>query len=142
MTNGRLRDPILFVGDTHADASRLITRIHQAHGEGIRYVVQVGDFGYWPKHPPLSGFVEQISGALAENDMTLYFVRGNHEDQAELARLAAGATAPVELAPQLYFVPDGIGFALHGVRLLGVGGAPRSTGGRGRRGTTGGPARC
>ena len=124
MTDGHLSKPILFVGDTHADASRLIPRINRAHDEGVEYVVQVGDFGYWPRHPPLSGFVEQVSRVLVESSMTLYFVRGNHEDQAELARLAAGATEPVELAPRVCYVPDGTGFALYGVRLLGVGGAP------------------
>jgi hypothetical protein len=71
---------MLFIGDVHGDWMRLITLVMQ-HGLGQQAIIQVGDFGV--------GFdtvandrarLQILNTVLEQRDLTLYVVRGNHDD--------------------------------------------------------------
>ena len=108
---------VLFVGDTHVNRPFLI-RIHQqALDLGAEAIVQLGDFGYWPKSPQGQRFLDTASGF----DLPLFFVDGNHEDHFALPHDTALSTT--ELAPGVHWLPRGSVFSLGDTTLLAFGGA-------------------
>lgn len=77
--------------------------------------MQVGDFGWYP------GLLEQWRTVGASLQRPLYWIRGNHEHYPGMPWL--NAPAPVEVAPNIYFAPDGCVLHLSGLRIGCPGGA-------------------
>lgn len=144
-------------GDLHGQiraAQMLSIRIQQAFGCLASAVLQVGDFGYWPsgnaalqedefyKESDALDFAEVVAQAtepLALGDSPLatlrapfYFIRGNHEDLAALARF--DTATPTTVALGFLYVPDAYVGDLAGIRVFALGGILRDTErGRGKR---------
>lgn len=92
---------ILIAGDVHANFDALQAVISHT---GVQMVLQVGDFGYWPKHSlhrlPSAGF-RTMQGEL----VSVHFCDGNHEDHPALRRLVK--TGQTEIAPGAHYQPRG-----------------------------------
>lgn len=84
-------------------------------------MVQVGDLGYWPRHPQGASFLERIVSAAGETGVEVWFCDGNHEDHTQLPHDTA--TDPLEVMPRLWWVPRGTVVDLGGRRILFLGGA-------------------
>lgn len=99
----------LYVGDIHGDFQALRAVVDAVLGRlaSVERVIQVGDFGFWPRHDPDFG--------LLSISVPLLFIDGNHEDHPSLqsARLDAPgrvlADCPALLIPRGY-VADGVVF--------------------------------
>lgn len=81
MTNKK----VLLLGDVHGEAGWLRTAVRAASLLGIRRILQLGDFGYWPHYGSGRVFLEKAQGALSNYDVELWWVDGNHENHDYLA---------------------------------------------------------
>lgn len=116
---------VLLVGDTHGNGAwlqRVVFAAAEHHEADV--ILQVGDFGWWPRISLYDAFRSMARRA----PVPLWWIDGNHEDHAGLARDVAAAGGPtacglVELGGNLSFVPRGTRLDLDGVSLLACGGA-------------------
>lgn len=105
---------ILAVGDVHGGFERLNYLISQ---EKPDMILQVGDFGYWP-------LLEDYNLATIDTGSTrIYFCEGNNDDLGSLKTLVKQAGRPVEIAPNIIYMPRGSVLELaDGRRVLFMGG--------------------
>jgi hypothetical protein len=135
-------------GDTHGNLSMMwdmATEWQERTGIQIDWIFQVGDFGTFPSEDRLDDTSRKhalkhdyaISVAVGDfprvlsEEMTVpiptYFIRGNHEDQEFLLNLERKQGSyclshPIEVVPNLFYVPDGCIFQLGDHRIAGWGG--------------------
>lgn len=112
---------ILISGDWHAGLDHSRRTIDRAAELGIDRVVQVGDFGFWPRFEQGQAYLDGVSEHARHRNVSVWFCDGNHEDHDELPHETA--TDPVELRPSLFWVPRGAVLEWDGRRLLFFGGA-------------------
>ena len=112
-----------FVGDLHCDADGLEALLRRGRGLGITDWVLLGDLEYRPTHPASQALLDRLPAIVEETGAQLRFIRGNHDEADVLSVLADDAKEPVEVAPGLELLPDGLVWELHGLRLLVAGGA-------------------
>ncbi len=112
---------LLLVGDSHANttwwAQAVVPTALRCRAERI---IQLGDFGYWPRHTKGRRFLATVAAGAERSRIPVDFIDGNHEDHESLTRRA---TAPYEVAPGVRHLPRGYRFELGGVRFLALGGA-------------------
>jgi lariat debranching enzyme len=135
-------------GDTHGNLKlmwQMATEWQDRTGIALDWLFQVGDFGIFPHEsrldPPtrrhaekhgyslkvaVGDFPEVLTGEY-EIPIPTYFIRGNHEDQQFLLNLQKERKNyclrhPIEVAPNLFYVPDGCIFKLDGITIAGWGG--------------------
>ena len=137
------KDRICFVGDTHGVRERTEAIIAEASCSGAKTIIQVGDFGIWPRmdhsRPRTDGFEVDVAAMLERHGVErLLFVDGNHDwhpwlrarrrkHEASLADIGGPLverTVPVEDTGRVRWVPRGSLFELAGLRILCCGGAP------------------
>lgn len=112
---------LLLVGDSHANARWWATAVAPvAQRAGADRIVQLGDFGYWPRHPDGRRFLAIVAGCVERTGIAVDFLDGNHEDHQALRRRAPAA---YEVAPGVCHLPRGCRFTYDGVRFLALGGA-------------------
>lgn len=112
---------VLFSGDWHAGTDFARATVDIAHDLGIDRIVQVGDFGFWPRFDQGKAFLDAVSEHAVSRDVSVWFCDGNHEDHDSLPHETA--IDPVEIAPAIHWVPRGTVLEWDGVRLLFFGGA-------------------
>lgn len=97
---------IIIVGDIHADWYNLNKLIKN---EKPDIILQVGDFGYWPKF-------NQYSLKYIKNENTkIYFCPGNHEDWNALDEIKDDN---IEIAPNIFYMKKGTTFTLPDGRII------------------------
>lgn len=111
---------VAFIGDTHANLSRMRRILGKLHNDGITTAIQVGDFGYWPNDRVGRRFLKETSEGLASKGITLHWVDGNHEDHQSLPH---DSEEEVELYPNIIWHPRGSTSEMGGRRILWMGGA-------------------
>lgn len=104
---------LVLLGDLHG-APAAVLNVDRDVAPGVP-IVQVGDFGWYP------GLIDQWNAVGASRQRPLYWIRGNHEHYPAMPWL--NAYEPVEVAPNIYFVPDGCVLQLSGLRIGCLGGA-------------------
>ncbi|MEX2280526.1 MAG: metallophosphoesterase [Acidimicrobiia bacterium] len=112
---------VLFAGDWHAGTSFAIDTIDLAADRGIDRIVQVGDFGFWPRFDQGAAFLRAVSEHAVDRGVALWFCDGNHEDHDSLPH--DERLEPLEVAPSVFWVPRGAVIQWAGRRLLFFGGA-------------------
>ncbi len=112
---------ILIVGDMHGDVE-WGTKIPQlANKAACEMIWQVGDFGYWPRQNSGIKFLQNMEKSLADVDIPLWFVDGNHEDHFELRK--RGSVEPRELSSHIVWMPRGYSQTIANIKVLFFGGA-------------------
>lgn len=116
---------ILIVGDLHGNwpwvQARLLPHIDDVRPD---LIVQVGDFGYWPRRQWGRKWVRLWEAALAERDLHLWWVDGNHEDLGSLLALPVDdRTGRRPLSPRVHHLPRGHRWSWDGLEWLALGGA-------------------
>lgn len=111
---------VLFVGDVHANTDFIDAVYKKAVADDIETIVQVGDFGWWPRMPKGERFLFKASSLASRSDIPLIFVDGNHEDHNQLPH---DGEAMQELKPGISYLPRGVVITLGDSRVLGHGGA-------------------
>ena len=112
---------LLLVGDSHANARWWAdTVVSTAQRSGAERIIQLGDFGYWPRHSTGRSFLATVASGVERAGIPVDFIDGNHEDHGVLQRRA---TAPYEVAPGVRHLPRGHRLEHGGVHFLALGGA-------------------
>lgn len=136
----------MVAGDTHGDmqhVQKLLKWARQPRHD-VDVILQVGDFGFvWQNskkgrklpdgsrervytgYPKGKTQLDKLSRMLVEQDVTMLFLDGNHEDFDRLAALGAYPEGkhPVEIAPNIIYLPRGFRWNWRGVSFMAHGGA-------------------
>jgi hypothetical protein len=127
---------IVVAGDWHGNTdwalhviSMAAARLDDRNPLASRIILHLGDFGIWPGDAG-EKYLRQVSEALRDADMTLWFVDGNHEAfpllhktvERNKALMLGGAIGETEIAPGIYWQPRGTRWVWHGRRWLALGG--------------------
>ena len=121
---------IIVAADWHGNTSWALDVISRAEehlaGEEHRVILHLGDFGIWPGHEGCD-YICDVALALAEADVSVFFVDGNHEDHDQL-RHDLGSELAIPMGPGLYgdtirWLPRGHRWEWHGRTWLALGGA-------------------
>ena len=116
------------LGDTHAATSWTVDVIEQLGEDGIRCIVQLGDFGWWPD--VRQRFVKQVGDAAKHQGILFAFIDGNHEHHGNLRNAANKNDAdafskaePVLMPEGVWYLPRGCAWEWSGVKFRAMGGA-------------------
>lgn len=121
---------VMVAGDTHGDGEWAETLTKLAGRHDATYVIQVGDFGYWPRMTTKSGrshaayYLERISNACTRWGVNGWiWIDGNHDDHYSLRLQVPDEDGFVHFGPQVRYAPRGHHFQIGGVRFGALGGA-------------------
>lgn len=78
---------ILVAGDTHGNLLHVNYLLHVAVAQGVDRIFQVGDFGYWEHEREGVDFLRDVNRMAQEDDITIYFLDGNHDKTSLLLQL-------------------------------------------------------
>jgi hypothetical protein len=112
---------VLFAGDWHAGTGVALDTIDRAVELDASRIIQVGDFGYWPRFERGRAFLAAVSARATERGVDVWFCDGNHEDHDSLPH--GTSDTPLEVAPAIHWVPRGTVMTWDGTRILFFGGA-------------------
>lgn len=113
---------VLVAGDFHGDLHFANRVSNTARDLGISEIYQLGDFGIWPGE--FGGrFLKGLNKTLQENNQTLYFVDGNHEDHPQILAKPIGKDGFREIRSNIFHIPRGHRFVIDGKIWMGLGGA-------------------
>lgn len=135
----------MICGDVHACWGNLNAMINREQDD-LGLILQCGDFGWFPQEYDQKAYIHERKqlmpafrpgfkydprGRLKNTRrdgsvIPLHFCRGNHEDHADLARLAGDSRGAVEVAPGLFFQPDGSTLTLPDGRVVLFAGGAKS----------------
>ena len=104
-----MADPqrILLVGDLHMNTLAAHQVIDHAQALGVDLILQLGDFGFWPRTSAGQKYLNEVESKLSTFGLDLWFIPGNHEDWTSLAE------RPIE--------DDGLGIITEHIRGIPVG---------------------
>lgn len=116
--------PIMIAGDTHGNYRHWKqVLVPAAIANGVTHIVQLGDFGYWPRIGDGSSYIQYLEALLTKNHLQVIFIDGNHEDHLALTALSPRPDGFVDIAPHILWAPRGQRWQWQGVRFLALGGA-------------------
>lgn len=71
---------VMALGDCHGDRAFTKQAITWASENGVDRIVQVGDFGYWPRTNNGQRFTHDVGKHAQTLGVSFYWIDGNHED--------------------------------------------------------------
>jgi len=119
--SGFLAQParVALAGDWHANTAYAVEAIRHARRRDSDVVIQLGDFGFHF----LDSYLDALDSTLADEDLILGFVDGNHEDFDRLLAVPVAADGLRYLRERIVHIPRGFRWDWAGVECLAVGGA-------------------
>lgn len=123
-----MADPqrILLVGDLHMNTLAALQVIDHAQALGTDLILQLGDFGFWPRGNTNSGqkYLRKVDARLATSGLDLWFIPGNHEDWPALDKRPIGEDGLRVISTRIREIPIGHRWTWGSTRWLAIGGAP------------------
>lgn len=119
-------DPLLvgLAGDWHGNAGEGCAAILRLVSYGADIIVHLGDFGFWRDDMTTRDFLMDVERVLAESDLNLVWVDGNHEDHARLNELPVDdPTGLRRISDHVWHLPRGYRWAWHSKTWMALGGA-------------------
>lgn len=117
---------ILLAGDTHGNASHIITLLDQAVKHGCDRIFQLGDFGAWEHVPSGAKYFNDVEKHAARRGVTVYWLDGNH-DKTSLVLEKYSDTKDEEgflaCRPHVRYAPRGHCWTWAGKKFIAIGGA-------------------
>ena len=110
---------VALAGDWHANEAYAVEAIRHARRRDSDVVIQLGDFGF----NFLDSYLDALDATLAEVDLFLGFVDGNHENFDRLHSIPVATDGLRYLRERIVHIPRGFRWVWSGVDCLGVGGA-------------------
>lgn len=115
---------IMFLGDTHGNTLFVTQRvIPAAVSAGVRWIYQVGDFGYWEHTEEGKIYLNTISNALANTGIELVFIAGNHDKTSLIFERYNPLAGFYSVRPGIWFAPNGTHWTVENTSFLALGGA-------------------
>jgi Calcineurin-like phosphoesterase len=116
---------VMVIGDLHHNTAAAVEAITRGapylRDEDLKLALQLGDFGYWGQ----DSYLSKTDAALRKAGMKLWFLDGNHEHHDRLSRLLRDSALPdpVDVSPQIRWLPRGSRWTWHGRVWMAMGGA-------------------
>lgn len=110
MSSPLLPDPavVALLGDLHGNLGFALEQLDRAQEAAAQVVVQLGDFGYWRGDPLTRNYLLRLECRLAELDVHLLWLDGNHEDHDRLdAKKIDPATGPPRISEHVHHCSAG-----------------------------------
>lgn len=114
---------VLAVGDLHANTSSALAVIDHAVAMDADLILQVGDFGWWPRDQQGRSFLRKVEKRLARHDLDLWWIDGNHEDFQSLAGRGLTDDGRRQVDEHIWHLPRGIRWQWGTSVWVAVGGA-------------------
>lgn len=116
---------IAVAGDWHGNAGWAEKAIDHAAESNATFIVHVGDFGYWVNSKNTRSYLGRVNARLAQYNVTLSFIDGNHEDHSRLTEwnVVGGGAVQLPDHPKISYLPRGYRWELGGKTFMAVGGA-------------------
>ncbi len=108
----------LVLGDVHADISHIKFAQRKAKENHCEYIIQLGDFGYFPQTDWGQAFLKECS-SLCIAGVPIFFIDGNHDDHWSLSQ--EGGIFKVREG--IYHLQRGYSWLLGRRKCLALGGA-------------------
>lgn len=109
------------LGDLHGNKQWAHYALNKFRRDGIDLIVQLGDFGIWPKG---KSFVNGVQRDLEFYEQTMIVVPGNHEDYDQIEKIPVEEDGFQRLRERILLAPRGHRFELGGRSVVALGGAP------------------
>lgn len=112
---------LLVAGDTHGNFSHLQYLIREAKKAECGAIVQVGDFGFtWPGKKVFDSLVQPT---LADHDLTMYWLDGNHDNYTDLQHRGIWESdKPEPMSDNVTYLPRAARWEWDGVMFMALGG--------------------
>lgn len=113
-------------GDWHGNKAWVRTAIERMGELGIKHVLHVGDFGFWPGNHGQK-YLHRVNKFLKLHSITLYVTLGNHEDYVQVSALQPHPTLEGFVYnrdyPNIVVAKRGARWEWNGVSFVSLGGA-------------------
>lgn len=121
-----MADPqrILLVGDLHMNTLAAHQVIDHAQALGVDLILQLGDFGFWPRTSAGQKYLNEVESKLSTFGLDLWFIPGNHEDWTSLAERPIEDDGLGIITEHIRGIPVGHRWTWRSTRWLAIGGAP------------------
>lgn len=125
MTDSSEQLTIAVCGDWHGDLGYAEAAVRTAASAGANHIMQVGDFGFWPRTSldEGPGFLMRVEELLSELEIPLWWVDGNHEDFNVLETLPLDEHGRRPISHHVTHIPRGHRWTWEGHTWMGFGGA-------------------
>jgi Calcineurin-like phosphoesterase superfamily domain len=114
---------VLIVGDLHCDTAAAIKVIDHAAEVGADVIMQVGDFGFWPRTESGRKFLRKAETRLDRLGLQLWWVDGNHDDLQALRTRPVEADGRRRVSEHIWHLPRGHRWVWGGTAWVAAGGA-------------------
>jgi hypothetical protein len=98
---------VLMVGDLHCNTATAIKAFEFAAAVGADVILQVGDFGFWPRTEAGRKFLRKTEARLAQLGLDLWWVDGNHDDLQALRSRPVEADGRRRVSEHMWHLPRG-----------------------------------
>lgn len=113
----------LLVGDLHGNTGAALEVLDHAASIGADLILQVGDYGWWPRDPGGQKTTRKVEKRLAERSLDLWWIDGNHEDFERLDAHPIGEDGRRQLSDHVWHLPRGFRWQWEKSIWVAVGGA-------------------
>lgn len=113
-------ETICFVGDIHGSLNQGKAAVRYAKVKNTKTIIQVGDFGLYPNHVR---YLEELNKFLERENITLYFIDGNHEDFNFLETFPVIENGTRLITDNIIHLPRGLVFKWNDKHVMAMGGA-------------------
>jgi predicted phosphodiesterase len=115
---------IMLLGDIHGASDFFETKVMPvAIAEKIKWIYQVGDFGYWEHTDQGIMFLNNVSNALVGTGIELVFIQGNHDKTSLIPNRYNPIDGFYSIRPSVWFAPNGTHWTVEGTGFVALGGA-------------------
>lgn len=115
---------VMLLGDTHGN-TKFITNyvLPEAKRQGVKWIYQVGDFGYWEHTDEGRVFLDEVNEALVHNGLNLVFIQGNHDKVSLIDKNYPEIEGFHVVRSAIWFAKNGTQWQFEGTSFLALGGA-------------------
>lgn len=114
----------MLLGDIHGSLNFFRNRVLPAAVENnVRWIYQVGDFGYWEHTPAGVDFLDELSHSIVGTGIELVFIPGNHDKTSLIPTKYNMIDGFYHIRPGVWFAPNGTHWKVNGKGFLVLGGA-------------------
>ncbi len=115
----------MLLGDTHGNTKFVVNQvIPTAVAEGVRWIYQVGDFGYWEHTDEGITYLDEVNEACISSGVEIVFLQGNHDKVSLIPSRYSEILGFYKVRANVWFVPNGTVWSPNGkTNFLALGGA-------------------
>lgn len=99
---------IMLLGDTHGN-TKFVTKyvIPAAVSAGVRWIYQLGDFGYWEHTEQGIVYLDEVNQECISKGLEIVFIQGNHDKVSMIPRKYSDVQGFYKVRSSIWFAPNG-----------------------------------